>query len=333
MGRTPLALITQDRPGRKKYAYRDMDFYSDNDKSAWRPWITVDVLKKNPGFSYVGGYLVVLFREKKDYVEIVCVGMEDNKKRIFYCRRLVLAASALGSGRLVLRSLGTNDSLPILCNPYSYVPTVQPRFVGKEIESRKLGFTQLSMFLDKNNDNSNVSVASLYSYQSLMLFRLIRHLPLNFVDARVIMRYLMTGLVIMGIHHPDSVSLHKRISLVANTSTPTSDQLHIDYALTDTELRENKRRTSDFIKSMRKLGAYSKGSIDPGNGASIHYAGTVPFSDSDKPFTLTPTGRLRGTKSIYVADSSGFRYLPAPGLTFSLMANAHLTAEAAFNHA
>jgi hypothetical protein len=31
-------------------------------------------------------------------------------------------------------------------------------------------------------------------------------------------------------------------------------------------------------------------------------------------------------KNIYIADGSGFRYLPAKGITLSLMANAHLTA-------
>lgn len=46
LGRTPLALLTKDMGSRKKYRYRDMDFYTDNDQSAWRPWITVNQLKK-----------------------------------------------------------------------------------------------------------------------------------------------------------------------------------------------------------------------------------------------------------------------------------------------
>jgi hypothetical protein len=35
---------------------------------------------------------------------------------------------------------------------------------------------------------------------------------------------------------------------------------------------------------------------------------------------------LGGTKNVFVADGSGFKYLPAKGLTLTLMANAHLVA-------
>ena len=64
MGRTPLGLITEDKDGRKKYAYRDMDFYSDAGESAWRPWITINQLRRNPNFSYLGNHLVLSFQEK-----------------------------------------------------------------------------------------------------------------------------------------------------------------------------------------------------------------------------------------------------------------------------
>src|SRR5262249_16421663 len=59
MGRAPLALITQDSGQRKAYAYRDLDFYSDNEHSAWRPWMTVDHLKKHKSFNYIGDQLVL----------------------------------------------------------------------------------------------------------------------------------------------------------------------------------------------------------------------------------------------------------------------------------
>jgi hypothetical protein len=41
---------------------------------------------------------------------------------------------------------------------------------------------------------------------------------------------------------------------------------------------------------------------------------------------------LHGTRNVYVADGSGFKYLPAKGITFSLMANAHVTAENVLRH-
>jgi hypothetical protein len=328
LGRTPLALITKSLGKRKGYTYRDMDFYSDNDQSAWRPWITVNELRQKKNFSYIGGHLVLSFTEQKNYITVTCLLVETGKTVTLRCRRLVLASSALGSARIVLRSLGEkNTKLPILCNPYSYIPCVQPRLLGKAAEPKKLGFTQLSLFLDPDHSNSQTSVASLYGYQSLMLFRIIRHVPLNFLDARILMRYLLSGIVIMGIHHPDSRSDEKYLELTPSKTSPTGDVLSAHYQLSDFETARNHKREAKFIKTLRKLGTFSIKRMDPGSGASIHYAGTLPYSQDDKPFTLAASGRLHRTKHVYVADSSGFNYLPAPGLTFSLMANAHLVAE------
>lgn len=328
MGRTPLGLITRDKDGRKKYAYRDMDFYSDAGESAWRPWITINALRKKPNFTYVGQHLVLRFLEREDHIEVTCLRTDSQKTVTLRCRTLILGTSALGSARIVLRSLGDeNTRLPILCNPYSYMPCVQPRFFGRGAESKKLGLTQLSLFFDPSRHNDHASVASLYSYQSLMLFRIIRHVPLDFKDARILMRYLMSGIVIMGIHHPDSQSSEKYLQLRKASGTPTGDSLHVAYSLSDQEKQLNKKRERAFIKAMRSMGTYSLKRLDPGNGSSIHYAGTLPFSAKERPFTLHPSGRLHGTKHVYVADSSGFKYLPAPGLTFSLMANSVIVAE------
>jgi hypothetical protein len=330
MGRTPLALLTEDKDDRKKYAYRDMDFYSDNDKSAWRPWITVNELKKHARFSYQGGLLVTSFDENNDHTVITCLRVSDNTTTKIACRKLVLAANPMSSGRIVLRSLGSeNQRLPILCNPYTYIPCLQPRLLGREAEAKKMGFAQLTLFYDPKHDNTGISVASLYSYQSLMLFRVIRQAPLNFVDGRILMRYLMPGLEIMGVHHPDMQSADKYMQLVADDKSPTRDALAINYTLSEQQHTEQDIREKAFIKTMRGMGVYALKRINPGYGSSVHYAGTLPFSATDKPFTLGNDGRLHGTRSVYVADSSGFTYLPAKGLTFSLLANAHIIAKKA----
>ncbi|MFK8004905.1 MAG: GMC oxidoreductase [Saprospiraceae bacterium] len=61
-------------------------------------------------------------------------------------------------------------------------------------------------------------------------------------------------------------------------------------------------------------------------GSSKHYGGTLPISKNPKPFTLASSGRLHGSKNVYVGDASEFNFLPAKGLTFTIMAASHLTA-------
>ncbi|HEX8762460.1 MAG TPA: hypothetical protein VF733_01755 [Candidatus Saccharimonadales bacterium] len=329
LGRTPLALITEDKDGRKAYAYHDMDFYTDKHRSAWRPWITVDMLRSQKNFTYIGNQLVLRFDEKPDHVAITCQDVRTNKTTVIHCRQLVLGSGALGTARIVLRSLGKPDHrLPVLCNPYTYIPCLQPSMTGKAVEPRKMGFAQLSLFLDENKDNYDLSIASLYSYQSLMMFRIIKQLPfLGLADARVLMRYLMTGLVIMGVHHPDRPTDKKYLELVPDKRSATGDSLRAQYELSAEEEAEFLRRENKMIKAMRRTGLYALKRINPGYGSSVHYAGTLPFNDEEKPFTLARDGRLHGTRRVFVADSSGFAYLPSRGLTFSLLANAHNVAE------
>jgi hypothetical protein len=325
MSRTPLALITKDRPGRRAYQYRDLDYYSDNDKSAWRPWVTFDELRKLPNVTYLKDRLVLTYIEKAGAVQVTVRNLITGSEEQFTGGKLVICGSALGSARIVLRSAAAYDhKLPLLCNPYTYIPCLQPAFVGRAVEPRKLGMAQLSLFLDEQHNNQDTSVASLYSYQSLMLFRTIRQIPLGLQDAKEVLRYLQTGLVILGVHHPDVQTDQKFIKLMSDSG---SEHLTAEYALSDDELSKYAGREKKFISAAHKVGLYPLKRINPGYGSSIHYAGTLPFSETPEPFTLDHTGKLHGAKNVYVADSSGFKYLPARGLTFSLMANAHLVAQ------
>jgi glyoxylase-like metal-dependent hydrolase (beta-lactamase superfamily II) len=106
----------------------------------------------------------------------------------------------------------------------------------------------------------------------------------------------------------------------------TGDSLRADYSLTSEEGVKTDRRERKYLAAFRKLRCYPIKRVYPGHGASIHYGGTLPVSSKEKAYTLSEDGTLHGTKRIFVADGSGFKYLPAKGLTFSLMANAHRVA-------
>ncbi len=328
IGRTPLALLTRSKDRRQGYRYLGTDFYSDADQSAWRPWMTVNKLRQKKNFHYIGSQLVVSFSEKADIVTLNTIDLKTNIKNTFYCRNLVLASGALGTARIVLRSqapIGTKT--PLLSNPHSYIPAVQPHMFGKGYESKKLGFGQVSYFIDPDSTDSGISVASSYGYQSLMLFRIISQIPFNFSDGRILSRFLTPGLIVIIAQHPDSASSQKYLKLVKDSSSPTGDRLAAKYFLSDDDEQEWDRRDKQYMSTMRKLGTFPIKRIKTEHGSAIHYAGTVPFSDKSEKLHLSSTGRLHKTKHVYVADSSGFRYLPAKGLTFTLMANAHLVAE------
>jgi hypothetical protein len=327
MGQPPMALLTQDWGKRKKVAYKDMEFYTDHEMSAYRPWMTIDTLKANDRFTYVPNCLVESFTDKHDHVEVVAYKTDSDQKEVFKCRRLLLASGVLGTARIVLRSFrGRNVRLPIICNRYCYLPCIHLRMVGKPVERLKTSLAQLVLFHDQDQTHADVAVASLFSYRSLLLFRLVKEAPVNFADARTILQYLQSSFIIAGIHHPEVSSTSKFVELVENHNSITHDKLHVHYSMSTEETFKMNKRECSYMSALRTLRCFPIKRVYPGSGSSIHYAGTLPFSREDVPYTLAPNGRLRGTENVYVADGSGFRYLPAKGLTFSLMANAHLVA-------
>ena len=307
-----------------------MDFYEDRDRSAYRPWVTVDGLRERSGFEYRSGQLMLSFCERDDVVKIETLDVSAHERRVFLARRLVLAAGVLGTARIVLRSAGARDvSLPVLCNPYVYVPCVQPSLLWRATGERRTSVVQAVLFHDPRRDNADVAQASIYSYGSLLFFRLMNEVPLALADAGPLMRALVPALTIAGVHFPEAASDSGRMCLVADASSPTGDALAVDYPQTDARRGAIREREREFVRALRLLGCWALRRVRPPMGASIHYAGCLPFSDDERPFTLSRHGRLHGRRRVYVADGSGFRYLPAKGPTFSLMANAHAVAEAA----
>lgn len=328
VGRTPLALLTKNKDNRSAVQYKDMDFWSDKDKSAYRSWMTIEALSGNSNFAYHKNCLVLKFKEHENGVDVIVKRTDTNEEQIFTCKKLILSPGVLGTARIVIRSFDyAKEQLPVICNPYCYIPCLQWRMLGKEIQQHKTGFGQLMMFLDENKSNFDVGSVALYSYRSLLLFKLIKETPLNYADARIIMQYLQSSFTIAGVHHPEKSSPTKFVRMKKNAETFTGDILTGQYILSDQEILANENREKKIKSALKALGCKPLKTVYTPHGGSIHYAGTLPFSESGEKFTIHSNGKLAGTKNVFVADGSGFNYLPAKGLTFTLMANAYNVAK------
>jgi hypothetical protein len=323
-GSPSMAILTRDLSDRKATSYHDMDFYSDIGRSAWRSWYTIDSLKSKPNFRYLDKQLVLKFAENDEKTIVSSKNIETGEISDFYCSKVILTAGPLGSARIVLRSLnGRINRLPLLCNPYTYMPCIHLKMLGTPLDRYKTSMAQAMMVYDVSGNHDDLVSLALYTYRSLMLFKLIKEAPLNFSDGRGIMQYLQSAFIIAGIFHPDSYSTDKYLELHPDSSSYTGDHLFANYKLSGSELETIKIREKVLRRAFKKLGCYPIKRMDPGYGSSIHYAGTLPFNDEGKPGTLTRSGKLHGFTNVFVADGSGFSYLPAKGITLSLMANAH----------
>lgn len=327
-GDSSLALLSEDYESRKRSNYNDMDFYTDKGNSAWRPHLTLEELKKNNKFKYINNKLVTCIENINNNVKVNFINFNNNTKGSIICNKLLLACGALGTARIILRSMSDKiKRLPILCNPYSYMPCFNYRMLGKQLSYNKTSMAQAMMIYDTDGTQSEIVSLAFYTYRSLLTFRMLKEVPLGIKDSIKLLRIIQSGFVIAGIHHPDSPSDDKYIELCVHNNSPTKDALLANYKSSYEEKEKMYKHEKTIKKYLKKISCYPIKKIPSIAGNSIHYAGTLPFNENNNKYgTTNPNGKLNGMQNVYIADGSGFRFLPAKGITLSLMANAHITA-------
>lgn len=324
-GRPRLAMATVAFRGRGPLRYDDMEFWSDHDRAVYRPRYTVEELGAFAGFRYCGGWFAESFEEtaEKTGVVMTCRHVQTGERATYRARRLVLAAGALGTARLVVRSLGLYDKrLPLVSNPYTYFPCVNLGVLGQPMPDRRHSLTQLTMIFDPDGTRENIVQPQLYSYRSLLLFKLLKESPLAHRESIRIMRLLQEYFTIVGVFHPDRPSRRKWLALRKGTE-PGEDWLEIEYRPDGAELRRQQDAERAVRQCLRMLGCWAIKTIRPGHGSSIHYAGAFPMRARGGRLTTTAAGQLRAAPLVNLADGATFPHLPAKGLTFTLMANAN----------
>lgn len=328
MGRPLMAVITQPLKGRLPHLYHDMDFWSNKGRSVYRPDITVRELQRYGNFTYNRSFFVERFSEEKsNKVKLYAKSIKNEKYEVFETRRLILAAGALGTTRIVLRSLDKYDvPVPFTCNRHTYIPCINFRAFGKHQKERRHSLAQLVMIYDPTGDSKSLVLSQLYSYGSLLLFRLLKDSSFPCRESLRILRSLASSLVILVIQHEDEICSGK-YCVLCRRSDRDGDYLEIIYKPPAETLLQQKANEKAIAHQIRKLGCWPIKMVHPGHGSSIHYASQFPMTPTSKPLTTKLSGLLRSTKMVYIADSSSFAYLPAKGLTFTLMANANRIGE------
>ena len=321
LGVTRLAACSREWKGRGPHRLDDLDFWSDKARAVYRPVWTLNELIARPNFSYRPGLLVHRFHESSGRVTVYC-RRPDGGEEQFEARALVLGAGVFGTARIVLRSLGLyHRPVPYVCNPYTYAPCLNPGMIGRDVADARHSLSQLTAtFLPPGTGWPEMHV-SIYSYRSLLTFKLMKESPLSAPSSLRLMRALMPLLTILGMHHADEPAEGKRVILLpAAAGTPERLAITHQQAVAVSERIEQQERR--LFRRMRSLGSFPLKRIRPGPGSSIHYAGTFPMSASPGELQTTPEGRLAGTGQVYLADGSLLDRLPAKGPTLTFMANA-----------
>jgi hypothetical protein len=320
---TRLAVCTRRHRGRGPHRYLDMAYWADVDRSIYRPQWTLGELERSSHFTYLGRRLVDSFTEESRGVRVRTAHADTGKEESHEAAALVLAAGTLGTARIVLRSLGRYDTpVPILCNPYAYVPMLNLGTFGRATRDRRHSLGQLTVMVRIPGAASRIIQAQVFSYRSLLTFKVMKESPLAYRESLRIVRALMPYLSVLGIHHEDRPSDEKFCALRRGEGNGP-DRLQIDYRASEEETRLQEADEAVVRRFFRRLGCLPLKKLRPGHGANMHYAGTFPIQSHGQELTCALDGRLRGTRAVFLADGSVFPWLPPKGLTFTLMANAN----------
>ena len=250
-------------------------------------------------------------------VELLCDRTDGSGGETITAKRLILTAGAINTGRLVLQSMpGATDRLPILCNPNHWVAAINLSMLGRPAGDVRYSLAQLAALQRTPDDADDFVLGQFYSYRSLLAFRVLRGIPLPPATGVTFMRLIATAFTCVNLHFSDQPAESKYLQLKSDGT------FFAHYLPTAAQAAVVKRSERAMLKRLIGLRCIPIGVARPAHGASIHYAGTVPVDSTDRPMTCDSSGKLRGTQNVFIGDGSSWRFLPAKGLTFTLMANA-----------
>jgi choline dehydrogenase-like flavoprotein len=318
VGRVRLAVLTRDHGRRQQFQYDNLEFFKPAIPAIYNPAYTLDQLREEGRVTYRPGFQVRSYREEEDRVVVTARELATGLEVEFSARKLILSAGTLGTTKIVLTSHQDDTTrLPLLDNAISYIPFLTPRFIGAAVEQRSIAGGQLCVVYDGPLSPEPIQ-ASFYGLSGPLRSDYLLHFPLSLRDNLAAAKYLSPAMAIVQVFYPDAPSPQNHVQLGA------SGALRIRYEKKPAGLIER-----HIISTFRRAGYLSHPVLCqyPMAGNSFHYAGTLPMKREPGRYETYPTGRLAGTRNVYIADGSNFTLLPSKNLTLTLMANALRIAE------
>jgi hypothetical protein len=325
-----LAALSEADDDRMPHAYHDTDFWNNPGNSVFRADFWVDRLVARHGnFRYLPNRLVLKFEIDRlsDIVTVVFTDLSTGQQSSLKARKLLLCAGAINSYRIAAISLDhIGYKNPLLCNPYRLISLVNGPMLGKMGRDKRHSLAQLFGLFTPEAATEPLSL-QFYSYRSLFLYRLIAQTPLPAWAARWWWRTLVESLVIVGIHYPVEAAVDNWLQLEkASASIQALSPLSIGCEKAALPM------PFKLFSLLMGLRCFPMGLINSQPGGSIHYAGTLPMVDKSKISSGIPgfssaltteaqDAALSACANVHVLDGSPWHFLPAKGLTFTLMAN------------
>jgi len=331
LGRTRVATLTEPKDGRAACEYLGRCLWGCPVGALYAPAHTLEALHRYPAFEYLPGWRVRHFRYGAGRVEcLVADPVGGGPAREFTADRIVLAAGALNTAEIVLRSVheATGEIVRLtglMDNRQVLVPFVNWRMIGRPVHSDRYQYHLLGLGLSMPDAREYVH-CQVTTLKAAMMHPITQRLPFDLGTAAAFTRLMHGALGLINLNFHDTRRDSNTVSL-----EPAPDgtlRLAIRYRPDPDEPLRMRGALAKIRRALRLLGCI----VPPGMqhvrpmGASVHYAGMLPMADAGR-FTTDANGRSRDWDNLWIADGATFPFLPAKNITFTLMANAARIAE------
>jgi choline dehydrogenase-like flavoprotein len=312
--------LSEPRPDRPACDYSNLEFWQPGLPCIYTPLLTLRRLVAGRQVTYHDGVLVRCWSHEGGEICVRAEDLRTGAETAFTTDVLVLAAGAIGSARLALQSRADClTSLPLLDNPALQIPLFLPSFIGRGLQTDCFGLTQLNLVYDLPQFAAPLQ-ASILEISSPARSEFFASIPLSARGNLQVIRRLVPAMLVMQLFLPAGRRQAASLRLGPDRALciqgpPPADDLGVARSL---------------VGIMNRLGAltHCRLIVTPAPGQGIHYAGTLPMTDSPcRPYECDRFGRLFDEPGVYVADGAAFPALPAKNYSLSVMANAMRVAD------
>ncbi len=313
-------MLTREHDGRPAYGYDALEFFRSGNPAVYTPALTLKEMAGRGEIRYRPGLLVERYVQTGAGVDVVARELAGGARRVFSARRLVLAAGALNTARIVLQSCGDYQTrLPLLDNAVSYVPLLDPLRIGAALEKEFYPAAMLNAVYCGPLHAGSVQM-TLYGVAGALRSDFLFDFPFSARGNIAAAKYLTPALVIAQLFYPDRPAPGNYLRL------RSTGELELGY-----ESKKLGTVEAGLLALFRRVGYLGLARLckylAPGN--SFHYAGALPMKASPKGrYETDKNGRLAAARAVYVADAASFPALPSKNHSFTMMANAMRVAAA-----
>jgi choline dehydrogenase-like flavoprotein len=334
LGRSRIATITRDRPGRKACSRLGRCLWGCPSGSLYVPSMTLDDCRRHPGFRYMGGVFVRRFLTRGSRVVAVTVEQAaSGATEEIGVETLVLAAGTLATARIVLDSVrhAAGDDIMLdglMDNRQILLPFLNLGMLRRRYDPDTYQYHQLGLGIEGADAKQYVH-CQITTLKTAMIHPIVQKLPLDLRTALRLFRNVHAALGVVNINLHDTRRAENGVRLETGRGVAPSSLL-VGYRPPAGEEARMKAVIKHVKRVLRALNCY----VPPGMmhvrpmGASVHYAGLLPMSAARGRWTTSPHGQSHDFDNLFVADGTTFPFLPAKNLTFTLMANATRIADA-----